>query len=438
MYAPLAFAEPGRVNVELSAKEGMAEGGNVVVHWPVFGDDVRAEAIEWIAKASNMSVIGSVTLAKSLINGLVTGRFTHALGMLDDAQRDLCDLWRDLCVWVENDFAGAPKFADEMECRIRANYQRAYAVASCVAAACARAGLPLAPPFDLHPQGRLYRIDPIGSPLCTAVKHGSVMVNALLDLPLSCGVNVSAPNGGAGDGPALGYTNFDPRVTPELFRRLLSRTERAAVSGGVVYVEQGRAQCRYSNVHVLISNILLCTYDGHFWPSIGFQRVNILIASAHPDGNGTDLTAGSAIRGHSGDFETGPTGLDLWPDGNFYGALELVNTLYRFHIRNSKQRALYHAAAAEATEAKGRLAIVQNNLIATLQLARHYRRSIQPLLANRLAAGGIHMPELHTLVAAYIIVPLAHESQLQHPLLDQQTTNTPQPTHTAQLSIDLT
>jgi hypothetical protein len=391
------------------------------VWWPGFDGDIQADAVAHLSHAFDFAPDDAYRIAAALVYPDAVAHVSHAFDFAtpEDAnriataliyrpaqideiwpliapagarERDLCDVWERVCN-IDSDLG--------------------YEVAACIVASFVRAGMPLNPPY---PSQSTY------SPLCTALQLGPpILSHALLDLPAPCNLNVDSRDNNGGP-PAIGHTNSDgfgikgckdsDNLARALFKRLLARTERSLINTGKVYLESGCEQFRDPNTHILISNILRCGF--HYFEFVRLtDSAQEFIANAQPDGDGVDLTGGSARRERcphddgTHDDDGRITARDLWPQTKFCGALPLVD---RFLTWWSKQATINARAVA-------RLEVIRGKLIAALQRVRTYRRMIQPHLSDPLVGGGIHMRPLYALVAAYILVPLYDESQLTDPLL---------------------
>jgi hypothetical protein len=288
-------------------------------------------------------------------------------------------------------------------------------IPTAVVSAFVRSGMPLGSPL---PSDR----DALSSysgrarwcaPLHTAVKRNADLAHALLDLPRECGldVNIGAMGGGSVHiAPAIGYTNRNECTTEQLFERLLRRTARSVVNSGAVYVDRGCEQHTDPSTHVLISNILILNHIYYKTPP-RVNLVDVFIAYADADGGGADLTGGVATDSapYRPEVEQSVEAKMLWENRQFRGALVLVDTICQCHCRlgNPDSITLF-----------SRFSALRTVLIQALLRIRTYRRKLFPTLAHPMDAASIHLRDMHLLIAAYILVPLHDESQLQHPLLD--------------------
>jgi hypothetical protein len=236
----------------------------------------------------------------------------------------------------------------------------------------------------------------------------------MLDLPIECGLDVNWTVADPRYGPAIGYTNIGGDVVPAMFAALLNRTDRSLVSGATVLLDRGCEQHVLPSCHVLISNILLCGSGNRLYeePAASSVRLaRLFIASANPDGSGTDLTGGMPrFEGVTDDrvSRQGPWPHELWPDRVFGGALALVDRLCQWWSKK---------AETDGALALARLELIKTFLVPALRAVRTYRSAIRPTLAEPMMTAGIHTGELHELIASYLVVPLCDPSQLKHPLL---------------------
>lgn len=244
---------------------------------------------------------------------------------------------------------------------------------------------------------------PDESLLHMAVHMNPTLAHALLDLPSEYGVDVNATEQAYGvDIPAaIGHTNLSSTISLRLFARLLHRTNPSVLNRGFVYVDSGCEQWRNPNTHVLIANI----FRMHDLHEYAYDVVRLLVASAQPDGDGVDLTAGVQVRGHY--VKSVPDPKELWPEFKFRGALSLVERLY--HWWSISQRSI--STTAEFKQ-------IRDDIVFALTRVRNYRQTVGPTVADQLHAAGIHSKELRALVVLFILIPLHDESQLDHYLLD--------------------
>jgi hypothetical protein len=332
---------------------------------------------------------------------------------------ELCELWATVCqrFWTDPIHEAGLVFDSSL-------------AAARLVAGFVRVGLPMRAPFQ--------RPDTIAAstpPLCTAVRYSPDIALALLNLPDGCGLDVSAVNPilGYDLGPALGHTN-SPRNPMgrgshdiELFDRLLHRTERSVVSSASVYVQRDCSQYDLQNVHVLVSNILRCSYCASrileiFGTSRGLEMSRVFISHAQPDGSGTDLTGGTPRQETTPwwniDGEVGmPPASILWPNGKFEGSLALADTLHRWwsQVRTRFRRLIRTREPVSAIV--DAYQTIRSLLMTALRRIRNYRHFVKPMVADRLHTAGIYVRGVTDLVAAYVLVPLHDESQLLHPLL---------------------
>jgi hypothetical protein len=184
----------------------------------------------------------------------------------------------------------------------------------------------------------------------------------------------------------------------------------------------GAEQCNDSRTHLLTALILRCATLGAFTQDDLMRCVKmlrILFANAHPDGSGVDLTAGTPKLG----FLTAPTYIpcgvsiaEMWPNSEYSGPLVLVSTLSRGWVHLPDR-------VESAREAYVCLQSIRQELLSTMQSIRRYRHTLQSVLADPLRSGNVHARDLHTLVAAHLLLPLQNESYLEHPLITGSTSN---------------
>jgi hypothetical protein len=328
-----------------------------------------------------------------------------------DADANLCVLWAHVCFCVNFP---------------RSDAGVAACIAACIAKAFARAGLPLRRPFQSSissavgsvaapPSVSTIVVGSVDSPFCLAVRLNRVLAMALLDLPPEYGLDVNAKT--RDGGTAIGYANGD-RLLPFMFERLLCVTDRSVISDGHIYMDRGCEQFISAKVHVLISAIMHCCYQQP--PPHVIELAQTFIANAHPDGSGTDLTAGvTHLRSDSRDISTGqfgPFAHEMWPDCQFRGVLPLLEILFSWHHTNTHDRTV-------TIDILTRLWIVHRDLVLAMRRIRTYLGSIRPHVARPLIAGGIHVIALQSLIVGYILVPLRDATQLDHPLLVPDTDN---------------
>jgi hypothetical protein len=373
--------------------------------WPLFDVAVMDAAVECIESAfPSQDRPVSLALAASLVGSpghlfpFVCGRY--------DGNRELCDIWQSII----NPLPSGCQLAKQ--------------VAACIATSFVRAGMPLRPPFqryNLH-----VARNPVPSPLAWAAQFVPELAHALLDLPLECGLDVNAlDNVGDEDGPigpAIVLMIGRAQPSPELFARLLDRTERSVVSAGTVNVERGLEQLQNSDTHVLVGSIMFCTWS-IVTPHQGLANIVEFIAHAQSDGGGTDLTGGTttfrlgSIRRDEIHRRKDPSPNDLWPDKRYRGALVLVENIHRWYLREYDSLNASEDGADDLLLILARLDFVWRRLLLALLRIRSYRRDLSPVMASLLNSSGIYARELHALVAAFVLVPLHDESHLQHSLL---------------------
>jgi hypothetical protein len=368
------------------------------VVWPVFDGAVRAAAARrmyrfWPECGKEIAMMHAADM--------LDGRFWCTL---ENAALCMRDCWRMLC----HSWEGWGRFAEHEQ-----------ASEACIVYGFVRAGMTLRAP--LAPADAASFVSPL---LIAVAKDPTFLAKALLDLPPAFGLDINfvGPATASGvAGSALGCTNSATFRSPELYGLLLMRTDREIVSGGLVHVDRGGDQMYRADTHVLISNIFLCTNKSAQWGIMGADMAHLFIAAAQTDGGGTDLTAGVAASGaREGDhteirFE--PHVRELWPDGQFGGALVLVDLLWRWYTGKEK----------DGHDLLRRIESVRDSLILAMRRIRAYRRMFYPTIARPLSACA---RDLHKLVAAYALVPLCNEAQLDNPLLSEPalvSTATPNP-----------
>jgi hypothetical protein len=377
-------------------------GAVVVVEVDGFDRRVKRLARRFVERALNY---GSTNRACSLADELINGtrkEFWRKASRIFGSTKLLPDFWQLVCA--------------ESEGR-----EPAPSVAACIVAGFMRVGFPLTGNCELtlrySPPIRLLS----APPLCAAVFSGrGVLATALLDLPPDAGIDVNAAGVyndlDAESATPLGHTNGNFDLAPEVFVRLLRRTDRSLVTSGGVYVHEGRNQHNKPNVHVLISSIFHCTYVGaNCFPSGALKRARAFIAEAEQDGGGTDLTGGIGLSGPSRYCDT-PLFRELWPDGEFTGALSLVDRLSKWWS-NRESKWSSNPQTAESAEIVTKLETIKTDLVVAKLRIRTYHRDMPHQLTPIMSDAGIHIAQLHNLVSAYVFVPLHDPSMLAHPLL---------------------
>jgi hypothetical protein len=399
--APSGIADVG-TGAKNSVSEALSPIASEVVVGGVGGEPwlVFDESTRWRAVADMTLVLrsytsfGAMAVAGAMINGTAEAFQAAKRNDSDCAEVDLCELWEAVCI-----------FRPRMTCA---------RVAACIVAAFVRAGLPLRPPFPLvpsrdHNDANSNGLSSSFSPLCMAAEDSPVLAMALLDLPLSCGLDVDYIDGNERlvvQSPAVAATNGNRLATPAMFRRLLERTDRSVVNAGSVYVNCGLHQMYRWKTHVLISNIFRCLDAEE--DNNGLAMARVFVAAALPDGDGTDLTGGVARR------DDCPENCHLltrmFPNEQFRGALPLLDTLVQLVATDWIGKRCRDPILAQ-------LLPLRKEIMASMSAIRLYRLSLGEILAAPLAAADIHATELHRLVASYVLVPLHDESQLNHSLL---------------------
>lgn len=390
------------------AAANMARGqGKPAVPWRRCSDTVKSVAERALCRPFELAGDKAWRLARLLIYGYPVSFWQELTNAAPASPHwEPCSLWESVCHALMD-----PLYAVEP------------AVADCIVTAFVRAGLPLHAPFRLHPDRALENGHIPPGPLYSALSFQSEsLAVALLDLPLALGLDVNAmeprvPGAGACNGGSpLGRTNGTYRITEPVFLRVLRRTDRAVINSGSIYINCGNLQARDPNVNVLVAQIL---WQGIPDGTHGCPRQHVLswpshmIANAQPDGDGTDLTAGDAKPlGFYGDHNESliPLARDLWPHGEFRGALPLIDDMCRWWTRRPRAAPLVLP----------RLDALRQELITAMRAVRAYRKDIRPALAHALAyddSGGINVVALLAIVVDYILVPPHDPSRLKHPLL---------------------
>jgi hypothetical protein len=435
----LTGADEGRV---ISANR-VGEGYGVV---RVFDAVTRAAAAYEVAFAfPSCNRVRARAIANALIDETPAAFRAAMTGVYENME--LCNIWESMCA-----------FQSGYKCPL---------VAACIVDAFVRAGLRLQPPFAIGPVAYRLGTMHIRSPLCVAAMRVPTLAEALLDLPLECGLDVNYIEEINSTGtayvhsPAIGGTNGNLLVSPRCFQRLLERTDRAIITAGAVFVNCGRHQMFRWKTHVLISNIFRCAYpsfDGCAYPSFDARRPSFdgrrdgtnmaraFISAAQADGGGTDLTGGVAHHDTTmsqSSSEVGPINQELFPNGKFLGALPLLNTILGWW---QKRKVASQATAnrliplgewcqetGEMDAIIAQLQFVQSDLLLAMRRLRLYRRAICNVVSNPLGAADMHARELHELVTSYVLTPLHDESQLDNPLLlhsySSSTSHTPASTN---------
>jgi hypothetical protein len=365
-------------------------------------------------------------IAVALIDGDTNG-FWSAVANLVTVEEKMCDIWSVLCRLTPQTLP--PE------------------VAGCIAGAFARTGMPLSPPFALRRANAIEhksiddgqeagenqafmdeRADP---PLYIAVRFSPSMAHALLDLPSECGLDVNTCIGDSlsfdyDPGPAIGATNYTNYDCASLFDRLLRRTDRSVISAGCVYVDQNCVtQFHRASTHVLVATVLRSRFPVAAHGLL--LRVKLFVDMAQSDGGGTDLTGGVTRRGAAvtNNMEAnddaqvyGPTPHELWPRGQFRGALDLADRLCHWWSSPLLHQSLSTNCKENAATILAQLAAVRNYLLDGMRRIRAYRLGLVPATSRILRNGQLCERGLCTLVLSYVLVPLHDESQLQDPLLD--------------------
>jgi hypothetical protein len=238
-----------------------------------------------------------------------------------------------------------------------------------------------------------------------AVFYGSnAMVRALLSLPLSVGLEVSAKETNFGTiTTSLGQMNERYAMSLDVFEQLLRRTDRRAINDGLILVGSGRGQAFRADVHVLISTVFACTFTDNTASEQGLQRATLFIAHARADGSGTDLTGGIARSNH----DTEPAAYEIWPNSQYRGPLAFVDMLHCWWSSQCGLKDPYDERRL------ARLACVRHDLVTALDRIRSYRIKIEPAVAECLGAGAIHTRHLSVCISTYLLVPLHDESRLR-------------------------
>jgi hypothetical protein len=362
----------------------------------------------------------SYALASALIDGTLQEDFIAAMATVGCSKIQLCDLWWSVCIKFGSRVLN-PDDPPPVE-RYKSAIEPAELspVAPCVVAAFLRAGMPLNSPFQ----------QPLGAPrwghfsewpLSTAVRFSAPLSLALLDLPVECGLTLNATDSKGNNSsraPAIGYTNGNSAVSVRLFDGLLHRTDRSVISDGLVYVDRGADQYYLPHTHVLVSLVLQCAAGlppllPH--PDV-MEMLQVFIAHAQDDGDGTDLTGGTAWREKEWK-QVHSMPLDMWPDGEFRGALVLADTGYRHNTQYALNNHITDTHLSWIRKAAARFERARALLLVAMRRIRTYRRSLLAQLSPLLTAGNIGMRDLHAAVVTYVLVPLHNESQLDHPLL---------------------
>lgn len=364
------------------------------LEWPVVDAMVRRAALKGLKPLfDDYAPARCGEIAAALIDGQPDA-FWSAIAAEGGKSENLCDLWSRVC----GSFA---------KWNMRGVHSRS--IAACLVAGFVRTGLPLYAVFETT-------TIPVTVPatLSVAVMTSPHLAHALLDLPLECGLDVNSSANGCA--PAIGYTNSDSFQSPELFARLLNRTDRSFVSEGVVNIDCGRRQIARATTHVLVSNIFLCTHITRYWRRMATQLALIFIAHAQPDGSGTDLTGGiaqpSAFGMAVGMENEEPTLNQLWPESKFRGPLVLIDSL----------RDWWCTQEPRGRHMLAHLDPVRTHLVDALRRVRAYRDSLFACVSKPLCTAAMHSRELHFLVTSYVLVPLHDETQLQHPLVSSPST----------------
>jgi hypothetical protein len=409
----------GHVDTRAVISDGVVnDSGNVPVGrvcWPQFDAATRASVIKLVLPAFR-DFRFTKEHEKRVIAALVGGHvneFWAEMRSLGHDELELCDLWSSVCMCLDSDWSENAE------------------TAACLVSCFVQAGMPLREPFTMHPNKRAILLpsppawEPVFQPLSTAVRLSArittAVANAILDLPASCGLDVSARWPTPTGAPAIAYIDAClytymgiGRANLRLFERLLERTDRSVINSGVVHIRSGSDQCFRADTHILVANICKCSIGSCSW-ALAIEFARAFIVRAQPDGSGTDLTGGVVdVPPPSPSQSNARPGWTLWPDGKYRGAAALVDELARgIRVRRTEE--------AEFTDkdlaALDTLARIRSQLVATLGCQRAFRRDIHPALAAPLTRGSIHLRDLHRLVAAYILVPLHDESHLHDPLI---------------------